>query len=341
MQSHAERVPLSSCALHLFHDSAAALRQDASETAVKGDGVADALIIGPGAVGIALAAQLAEVGLRPVFAGRDDRKTHAAPRRVVSLEIAASRRVIDLVPATSAELAAVQLVIVAVKAFDLETALAETWGALSPAVPAGAAVIPVCNGAVQEIVRAAARRAPAFTWRLGLCTFGVTAVGADRYAVRSTRGRLHWGAFVPARAPANAAERRLAGAPLCSFDLEIEPLVRRKWLFNTTLNSIAAARGLACNGDALRDATELKAVFAEAYALGAARFGSWPETRDRLYDDFLALIADTAGNENSMARDRRLGRRTESAFLAGLAVSEPDRYPRLSALDAALRAPKT
>ena len=61
--------------------------------------------------------------------------------------------------------------------------------------------------------------------------------------------------------------------------------------------------------------------------------GDWPLAREDLYAAMLQLIEATASNENSMARDVRLGRPTESSFLAGLAQDQRA-YPLLTSLHA-------
>ena len=41
---------------------------------------------------------------------------------------------------------------------------------------------------------------------------------------------------------------------------------------------------------------------------------------DKLFEEMVCLISSTANNENSMARDLRLNRKTENDYLAGLSV---------------------
>jgi len=82
----------------------------------------------------------------------------------------------------------------------------------------------------------------------------------------------------------------------------------------------------------------LTAVFGEAYQLGEELWGPWSFARSDLFAAMVKLIEDTASNENSMAADVRNGRKTESLFLAGLAVDkDSSRYPLLSSLHARIQ----
>ncbi|MEZ4741710.1 MAG: hypothetical protein R3B45_04565 [Bdellovibrionota bacterium] len=73
---------------------------------------------------------------------------------------------------------------------------------------------------------------------------------------------------------------------------------------------------------------ELESVYEESIMLYSYLWGDLPVSREKMWEDLLCFIGITARNENSMARDVRLHKRTESEFLAGLAV----RYGRLPLL---------
>jgi 2-dehydropantoate 2-reductase len=118
------------------------------------------------------------------------------------------------------------------------------------------------------------------------------------------------------------AERTLLDMPSGVFHWSNDALaaVRRKWLFNTVINSLCAVHRLPRNGDLLARREDLQSLFAEAFALGETVWGPWGTPSDTLYEHMLDLIEETAENENSMVRDLREGRRTESDALAGLAL---------------------
>ena len=276
-----------------------------------------AVIIGNGAIGTALYHRLLGLGLTVGFVTRQGPvawDAHFAGTPAIAA------------PCIEPSSARVVLAVVAVKAFDLESALAWTMQ-----LPPGAVVWPLSNGAVTQIVLAAAGRRPDLQWRLGYCTFGVTALGASSYQAGSAGGELGIGPLHGADGPSPLEQGWIAREPLFRWHPRVIWMHRRKWLFNTVINTLAAARRLPTNGLLLGDLPMLAAVFNEALALGQQLWGPWPLPREELYAALLQLTSATAGNENSMARDVRLARRTESLFLAGLA-NDQRAYPLLTSL---------
>jgi 2-dehydropantoate 2-reductase len=289
----------------------------------RGDG-APLLIIGPGAVGTVIGARAAAAGWTPSFLGRDGPRAVAA---TIELPDGASLALHSPAAAASPP----SLVLVPVKAFDLAAALAAL-----PPLPPGTPVVPLANGAVEDVVRAAAARRPELAWRLGYCDFGVSVLAPGRLAVRSRKGAVHWGSL--SMDGATDAERALVdgGGGFFVWHGDVLRLQRRKWLYNTVINSLAAERRLARNGDLLADLPMLAAVFDEALRLSEATWGDWAGVpRDALWKGLLELVEATSANENSMARDMREGRRTESGFLAGRAC-DARAYPLLTGLHRAL-----
>jgi 2-dehydropantoate 2-reductase len=290
-------------------------------------------VVGAGAVGSVAGARAAAAGWQVAFAGRNGALAVDA-----TIDLPDGGPLALQAPARSeAELEGTALALVAVKAFDLEAALAAL-----PKLAPGTPVVPLANGAVESVVRAAAVRRPELVWRLGFCDFGVTALGAGRLAVRSRKGGAHFGPL-PGHGPAAASEveERLVARSGGFFVWhgDILRAQRRKWLYNTVINSLAAARRLPANGGLLTDLPMLAAVFEEALRLSTELWGDWcgdaRGARDALWTGLIELIEATSANENSMARDVREGRRTESAFLAGLAA-QAGGYPLLSGLHRAI-----
>ena len=287
---------------------------------------ATVLVVGKGAIGTALAAYATQIGLTAGVLGRQGPIAHQAlfasapdaPPLALALPV--------VQPAQA------DLVLVAVKAFDLGPALLGLVPALKPQTP----VLVFANGAVDGMVREAATRFPALAFRLGLVTFGVSEIEGG-FAVRSVGGEASFGPLAAMYdAPVKPIERSLA-APTGVFRWRGDVLMqhRRKWVFNTVINTMCAAGRLPCNGDLIAHEADVRAVFAEAFALAVRLWGPWPATPESLWTAMVELIRATAGNENSMARDVRLGRRTESAYLAGLAPKDGS-FPRLNALHAQL-----
>lgn len=286
------------------------------------------VVSGPGALGLALAEELEGRGAEVRFVGRGGRLR--PDRTNVVFDGRRGAKTMALTLASPTFVAQAELVFVAVKAFDLEAALK-----LAVDLPAGAVVIPLANGATWDIVRKAADAAPQCRWRLGFSTFGISEVGPGHFALKSQVGEVSFGPLVPGDTPTPMESALVATPGFFGWHGNIALLVRRKWIYNVVINSLSAARRLARNGELLADLPTLAAVFTEALALATELWGPFPQEARDLYRGLIQLIERTSDNENSMARDLRLGRPTESAFLAGLA-RDAKRFPLLVALHAGI-----
>jgi len=231
-------------------------------------------------------------------------------------------------PASNDDFERAALVLFAVKAYQLESALEENQNRFLPQVP----FVSLANGAIESILQKFSRRYPHRPCRLGLSTVAVSDGEAGEFEINSGRnGYFGWGAYSPENASPTFVERRLFGGKTFRWLERPQLAHRKKWLFNTTLNGVVAAHDLKCNGDALSDLAYLESVFDEAYRLGERLWGNWSETEESLYGQLLTLIDQTRTNENSMMRDRRRGRPTEIAYLAGLSKVYSD-LPLLNAI---------
>jgi ketopantoate reductase len=283
-------------------------------------------IIGTGAVAAAVGWMLQAGGLSCYHIGRSGPRAWS-----YQFEAAGSRSTVESTPPP--DLSGTSLALVCVKAYDLEAALAHL-----ALFQHRVTVIPFINGATTDLMRAAGQKFPQHLLRTGIATLGVSRVENDVFSLRSRGGLLQFGPLVstepqsPEEVRLAAVQSPVAGGPHFQWADDIAGLQKRKWLFNTVINSLAAARQLARNGDLLSDLPTLTAVFTEAYDLASSAFGPWGETRQALYGKMLRLIQDTQDNENSMAADVRLRRRTESDFLAGLSARDPGRFPLLQDL---------
>ena len=282
------------------------------------------LLIGDGAIGVAIASLLTPLGFESRFIGRQGPvEVHADLSGTATTTIHTT--------SLSSDLSEVGLAVVAVKAFDLGAALRCTRD-----LPAGTPIWPVGNGAIYKILANAAVVRPDLIWRLGYCTFGISVTAQRKYAWRSQSGEVGIGLWdadgTEQGAPLPIEKEIFEAAPRhFKWHRNMEALHHRKWLFNTVINSLAAARRLPRNGDILADMPMLTAVFNEAWDLGASLWGQWPWQRHEVYLELIKLIESTHENENSMARDVRLGRRTETDYLAGFAHNS-ERFPLLLAL---------
>ncbi len=292
------------------------------------------IIYGDGAVGVGLASLLTEIGLAIRFMGRSG--PVAVDARVQPFDPSKATWHGQFPAATEADLAGAELAIFTVKAFDLPKALKSVV-----ALPDGCPVWPLSNGAIYQDLAASVNDRPDLIWRLGYCTFGISVTEERNYAWRSNSGEFAigpWGMLPSDGAEPTPMEQKIIQRLPRKFKWHqnIVWLHRRKWLFNTVINSMTATRQLRRNGDLLADLPSLVAVFHEAWMLGSELWGEWPLAREDVYQSLLKLIEATADNENSMARDTRSGRVTESDYLAGLA-RDSKKYPLLTAMHRKLK----
>lgn len=227
----------------------------------------------------------------------------------------------------------VERLFVSVRAYDLQEALqmAQAW--LLP----GATVTVIVNGACLETAEKWANQMN-IQLEYGICTFGVTLVKEMQYAlflsgntgikVGSLRGKAE--AWAKARVFYN-------GTPHIDWVDDIKPVYFVKWIQNTVINSLCAVLGLAKNGELLHHGVRLDETFAEAWQLACLL---WPDVvvdKVEVYEKVRQLIVDTSENENTMVRDIRLGRRTETDFMAGMARAYPSQFPALEKLQETIR----
>jgi ketopantoate reductase len=98
------------------------------------------------------------------------------------------------------------------------------------------------------------------------------------------------------------------------------------------LNTLSGANRLPSNGDAAKlFAQDLERLAQEVFALSRELWPDWQPSWTVLWTKLEQLIRSTATNENSMARDVRLGRKTEAEVLSGLVLQakQPRSYPLL------------
>lgn len=231
-----------------------------------------------------------------------------------------------------------------VKAFDLSQALKEQAALWPVDIP----FVTLTNGFIAPEIDACKSILGDRPVRWGMTTIGAAFKENGALQVYGDGAITAWGPFQsplqPAPEPSSldkptAGELNAIGAQLgWTWQDDIVPTIRRKWLFNTVLNTMCGALRLSSNGKLLNHRVLAEAVLSEAYDLAKEL---WParardiEPLDVLRTQFLQLVQKTADNENSMARDARLGRRTESSFLAGMAQGRRG-YDRLKTYHAVL-----
>ena len=231
-----------------------------------------------------------------------------------------------------------------VKAFDLGQALREQ----SALWPADIPFVTLSNGFIADEIEASKSALGDRPLRWGVTTMGAAFKENGTLQVFREGATTTWGPYQAPALPApdasviakpTAAELDLMGSQAgWSWQDDMVPTVRRKWLFNTVLNTMCGALRLSSNGKLINHRVLAEAVMDEAYELAKEL---WParakdiEPIDSLRTQFWQLVQKTADNENSMVRDARLGKRTETSFLAGMAIGRRG-YDRLKTYHAVL-----
>lgn len=217
-----------------------------------------------------------------------------------------------------------------VKAFDLAEALRQQAPLWAPEIP----FVTLCNGFIAGEIESVLDILKDRPLRWGMTTMGAAFQAHGELKVYGEGATTSWGPYQSANAmpldkarypAASAAEEMvLAANKGWEWHPDITPVIRRKWIFNTVLNTMCGALRLSSNGKLINHRTLADAVLEEAYELAKLL---WPnrvkdlEKLDFLREQFWILVQKTFDNENSMARDVRLGRRTETSYLAGLAMN--------------------
>jgi 2-dehydropantoate 2-reductase len=278
------------------------------------------VIVGPGAVGSTLGVAFRNLGHEVAFAGREGWKPHHITLRVQGNDY--DQEFAD----GKATVGDASIVFVAVKAYQL----AETQCFLRQFCDLVIPVVFLSNGDISAEIAKLGFDSNRMA-RRGMVTLPVTELGPNEWRLAGT-GEIIWGPVTRQSSWATPIEKDLVSKeslfPIRLLD-DIAPLVNEKWLLNTALNTLCAAKELRSNDQVLEHLSELRSLFEEAVRLGGRLFGAWQTPPEQLWERLITLINNTAANENSMARDFRTGKRTESAYLAGRSLAFPGQYPVL------------
>jgi ketopantoate reductase len=237
---------------------------------------------------------------------------------------ALGRALRPLVPETS------KVVFFCVKAFDLKQALIEQHQKWPMDIP----FITLCNGYIYQIVSSLETQLAGRTVRLGMTTMGATLMQNGDVRVFRDGALTCWGPKPDETddrlRPTKDEKDLIKSNQGWSWYDDMSSVLQKKWVFNATLNTLSAALELSRNG-LLHDHVETaESVLQESMELSEKLWSIRlaQEVKSTWHDDFWGLVSKTSQNENSMARDVRLGRPTESEYLAGMA-SRYDGFPYL------------
>lgn len=283
-------------------------------------------IIGPGAVGTLLASDLQKLASLSVHGPKGpvaiDAWIEGGVREHVKIEKASVSGYVES-----------DMVFVTTKAYHLETVLPKILPELKP----GTIVVILCNGYIESFVENYAKKFPDIRWRLGSVTYGIRPILSEtpkppnlrHRFITSSEGNIFVGPYLKADKKSELEKKVYMTSSLLTWSDNISIERQKKWLMNVTINTLAAVHRLKTNGDLLKLRTEVDRIFGEAWELAAELYEPWKLPKKRLHEQLYTLIEATRDNENSMARDLRLNRPLEIAFLSGLAS---ERYPDIRCL---------
>lgn len=201
------------------------------------------------------------------------------------------------------------VVILAVKAYDLESALRD----VAPLLDSGHAVVVLQNGLGIAAAAEAVLGRPVIR--------GVTFLAAARELPGVVRYNAAGKTYLPAGSPALILWRQ-AGLPVEAVDA-IGRYEWRKLAINAVINPLSALLGVE-NG-ALAPLAGAARGLVDELVLVARRDGCELDA-DETLDKILASMRQTARNPSSMLQDVRAGRRTEIDWINGAVVRLGERY---------------
>lgn len=264
-------------------------------------------IVGPGAVGQMIAFYLQKLGPVQIWGRSGLQELRAA----VHVGGRTENLFIPKKPMQSS------LWIFATKAYDLESALL----GMLPQIKAGSVIVLLANGYIEPIIAPLRARYPNFIWRKGLVLRGCRFLDDGSLAL-SDRGDVIWGDPNEVTALEKEIFQKL-GPDHFHWDKDACTRRREKWIFNTIINTLSGAHALAQNAGVPQQ-DEFPRLSKEVFTLARILWPHWSFRDDTMMQNLLRVIEQTRDNENSMARDRRLGRRLESDFLSGYVHSVPN-----------------
>lgn len=281
------------------------------------------VIVGPGAVGTALAAELfTATGCQSIWR---DRNGFCEEARQVKFASGSTVTITAELPKNVPVQA--DVVFVTTRAFDVVQALRVIPTFVQP----GAVVITLSNGyLVDAIANHCQHELDGFHLRIGMTSLAAT-YGAGLWRLTNHAPEIVFG-------PLDLLPPTEKEIQLCSqfnrarFVNDPVPYIRKKWLFNVVINGLCGLYRLPRNGELVQYRQDVDAVLGEAYRWGEEVWGEWLWSEDDLRIECWDLIRSTSANRNSMVRDLESGRASEMPFLAGIVEGQDADYPWLKRL---------
>lgn len=219
-------------------------------------------------------------------------------------------------------------VFLATKAYDL----IQAYESISHLIKRDTVIVILANGYYLKELEPTIKKSNSKNWRLGICTTGVK-LSSDHLYMTQDSGQIIWGPYNRETKEFTENELNLcARVNKFKLNLEIRSSLAKKFLFNCTINTICGALKLSKNLDLLDHIPLVKLVYDESLKLTNQVYGSPTFDAEATYSEMIQLIKNTGENENSMAADIRLKKKTEIGYLSGLA-NPAELYPQLTFLN--------
>ncbi|MDA7085287.1 putative 2-dehydropantoate 2-reductase [Pseudomonas sp. SA3-5] len=288
-------------------------------------------VLGAGSLGCLWAARLARAGVPVQLILRDSARLDAYQRAGgLTLVEQGQARHYPVPGQTAADPAPIQRLLLACKAYDVESAIA----AVKPRLAPGAELVLLQNGLGSQ--EAVAARVPQARCILASSTEGAFRDGAapdgEWRVVFAGHGHTWLGDPLDDHPPAWLADLERSGIPH-QWSPDILSRLWRKLALNCAINPLTVL--YACrNGGLSEHRAEVATLCAELGQL--LHSCGQPAAAQDLYADVQRVIQATAANYSSMHQDVAQGRRTEIAYLLGHACAAAQHHglalPLLAAL---------
>lgn len=273
-------------------------------------------ILGAGSLGCLWATRLSRAGLPVRIILRNQQRLadyrDAGGLRLIEVEQASLYPLAAELPATDTP---IRRLLVACKAYDAETAIAEVSARLQPS----AEILLLQNGLGSQ-------QAVAARWPSCRSIFISSTEGAyrrkDFEVLHAGQGQNWLGDPLDHNPPPWLAELAAAGIP-CDWTDNIEARLWRKLALNCAINPLTVLHDCR-NGELLAHREQLHLLCVElSLILNAC---NQAEAADELEAEVLRVITATASNYSSMHQDVHNGRRTEISYLLGHACRTAQQY---------------
>ena len=285
------------------------------------------LVLGAGAIGSLLGADLQEGGNSVLLVGRAE---HVAAIQNDGLKISGSRpRTVRMDAATEVPAGAEpEVVLVTTKTYGLVQAATDLGHALTPRptllLQNGLGILPTARNAFAS----AGWAGPSTYLVQGVNLIPATWVRPGEVREAGVGEIL---LPVPSEAGPAAGAARLFRMVLDGARVPVEAVpefereVWRKALLNAAVNPVTAARGVT-NGELLVEPGRTEALRLLGEALAVARAAGFDFTSEELTRDFERVVRATASNRSSMLQDLERGRPTEIEAISGEILREAARH---------------